>query len=268
MRDLKLTQIWIYPIKSLGGISISTAQVMGKGLQYDRRWMLIDDTSTAITQRMYPKMALFKPFVSDSQVNVKYGAHELSIAHESANFSNPLNVNIWDDRVIAYEVGPAHSQWFSDMLDVRCKLVFFPEQNARQVDPRYSVSGEHVSFADAYPFLIIGQSSLDDLNSKLEEPVPINRFRPNFVFEGGKPYEEDTWKNFSIGETRFVGVKRCDRCAVPTVNQMTGEKGIEPLKTLASYRRWNNKIYFGQNLVALDNKTVNVGDQIIVQHNS
>jgi uncharacterized protein YcbX len=113
--------------------------------------------------------------------------------------------------------------------------------------------------------MIIGQSSLDDLNSKLNEPIPMNRFRPNFVFEGGEPYEEDQWRNFSIGDVRFVGVKRCDRCIMPTINQTTAEKGVEPLKTLASYRKWANKIYFGQNLVALDENVVNVGDRIVLE---
>jgi uncharacterized protein YcbX len=134
------------------------------------------------------------------------------------------------------------------------------------VDPRYKVNDEHVSFADAYPFLIIGQSSLDDLNSRLGQPLPINRFRPNFVFEGGEPYVEDNWRNLRIGDARFVGVKLSDRCVMTTVDQVTAEKGAEPLKTLATYRKWNNKIYFGQNLVSLDHdKLVAVGDHIVPQ---
>jgi hypothetical protein len=146
-----------------------------------------------------------------------------------------------------------------------CRLVYFPEENSRPVDPRYKVNGEQVSLADAYPFLIIGQSSFEDLNSKLQEPVPMNRFRPNFVFTGGKPFEEDTWRNFSIGSTRFVGVKPCDRCVLTTVNQETGQKGVEPLKTLTSYRKRDNKVYFGQNLVALDHKRIQIGDLITLQ---
>lgn len=265
MRDIKLTQIWIYPIKSLGGISLLTAGVMGKGLRYDRRMMLIDETGTAITQRVYPKMALFKPSVSGEQLKIKYGQHELKLPLVEHDLSRPLDVSIWKDRVKAFEVGTAPSEWFSDMLDVRCKLVFFPEENDRPVDPRYHVNNENVSLADAYPFMIIGQSSLDDLNSKLDEPVPMNRFRPSFVFEGGNPYEEDNWRNFVIGDVRFVGVKPCDRCVLTTVNQITAEKGVEPLKTLASYRKKDNKIYFGQNLVALDHNTVNVGDRIVLE---
>jgi uncharacterized protein len=227
--------------------------------------MLVDEANIAMTQRNFPKMALFKSAISNGQLSIKYRQEELRISLEENIASDPLDVNIWKDRVKAFEVRPTYSEWFSEMLGIRCKLVFFPEENSRPVDPRYKVNNENVSLADAYPFLIIGQSSLDDLNSKLENPVPINRFRPNFVFEGGTPYEEDSWRNISIGEVRFVGVKLCDRCVLTTVNQDTADKGLEPLKTLASYRKQNNQIYFGQNLVALDYKAVNVGDRIIVE---
>jgi uncharacterized protein len=263
MADFKLTQIWIYPIKSLGGISLSTAKVVGKGLQYDRRWMLVDETGRSMTQRVYPNMALFKLSLTGKQLIIRYDQNEITVHIDQQQLSNPLNVKIWEDDVIAYEVGPKYSEWFSEKLGISCKLVFFPEENSRPVDPKYSVNAEHVSLADAYPFLIIGQSSLDDLNARLKEPVPINRFRPNFVFEGGQPYEEDMWRNFSIGKTWFVGVKLCDRCVLTTVNQDTGERGVEPLKTLSSYRKWDNKVYFGKNLVALQDSTVSVGDLIV-----
>lgn len=263
MADFKLTQIWIYPIKSLGGISLSTAKVMGKGLQYDRRWMLVDETGKSMTQRVYPKMALFKLSLNGKQLIVRYNQNEIIVHIDKQHLSNPLQVKIWDDTVIAYEVDLEYSQWFSEKLGISCKLVFFPEENSRPVNPKYNVNAEHVSLADAYPFLIIGQSSLNDLNARLKEPVPINRFRPNFVFEGGQPYEEDMWRNFSIGKTWFVGVKLCDRCVLTTVDQDTGEKGVEPLKTLSSYRQWDNKVYFGKNLVTLQDGTLNVGDIIM-----
>ena len=265
MREVKLTQIWIYPIKSLGGISLLSAQVQGKGLRFDRRRMLVDDTDTAITQRAHPKMALFKTSISGEHLHVKLGENDVKIPLEDSDLSRPLDVTIWDDRVKAFEVGKTQSQWFSEMLGIHCKLVFFPEENQRPVNPRYHVNNENVSLADAYPFMIIGQSSLDDLNSRLKEELPMNRFRPNFVFEGGEPYEEDQWRNISIGDVRFVGVKMCDRCVMTIVNKKKKKKGIEPLKTLASYRKWDNKIYFGQNLVAIDHKVVNVGDRIVVE---
>ena len=265
MPELKLTQIWIYPIKSLGGISLTSASVMEKGLEYDRRWMLVDESGKFMTQRIYPKMALFKLSIDNAQLTISYAQHALKLDLNKQPQSQPITVAIWNDTVLAFEVDPTYSQWFSNLLGIPSRLVYFPEENSRPVDPRYKVNGEHVSLADAYPFLIIGQSSLDDLNSRLAEPVPMNRFRPNFVFTGGEPYEEDTWRNFTIGSARFVGVKPCDRCVLTTVNQDTAEKGVEPLKTLTSYRKRENKVYFGQNLVALDCHRVNIGDLITLQ---
>jgi uncharacterized protein len=265
MAELKLTQIWIYPIKSLGGISLSSATAMEKGLEFDRRLMLVDETGTAMTQRVFPKMALFKSSINKGLLTITHHQHSIKLDLKTPPLSNPIAVRIWDDTVSAFEVDSSYSQWFSKLLAFPCRLVYFPEKNSRPVNPKYEVNHEQVSLADAYPFLIIGQSSLDELNSRLKEPVPINRFRPNFVFTGGKPFEEDTWRNFSIGSTRFVGVKMCDRCVLTTVNQDTAEKGTEPLKTLSSYRKRDNKVYFGQNLVALDHKPVNVGDTITMQ---
>jgi uncharacterized protein YcbX len=173
-----------------------------------------------------------------------------------------IHATIWNDAVDTVEVDPRISEWFSAHLNFNCRLVSFPEINPRAVDPLYKVNDEHVSLADAYPFLIIGQSSLDDVNTRLDHKLPMNRFRPNFVFTGGAPYEEDSWRNFSIGNNRFVGVKPCARCALTTVNQDTAEKGIEPLATLSTYRKKESKVLFGQNLVAIDNLTVSEGDVI------
>jgi uncharacterized protein len=264
MAELKLTQIWIYPIKSLGGISLSSATVMEKGLEYDRRLMLVDETGTAMTQRVFPKMALFKSSVDKGLLTITHLQHSMKLDLKNPPVSSPITVTIWDDTVSALEVDGSYKQWFSDLLGYDCRLVYFPEENSRPVDPRYEVNHEHVSLADAYPFLIIGQSTLDDLNSRLPESVPMNRFRPNFVFTGGEAFEEDTWRNISIGSTRFVGVKLCARCQLPTVNQDTGERGQEPLKTLSTYRKRDNKVYFGQNLVALDYNPVRVGDTITI----
>jgi uncharacterized protein YcbX len=265
MPELKLTQIWIYPIKGLGGISLSSALVMEKGLQYDRRLMLVDETNTAMTQREFPGMALFRSSIHDGQLTITRQGQSIKLDLEKPPLSGMVRVNVWDDTVSCFEVDPSYSQWFSDLLASPCRLVYFPEENSRPVDPRYHVNHEQVSLADAYPFLIIGQSSLDELNSRLKEPLPMNRFRPNFVFSGGTPFEEETWRNFSVGTTRFVGVKTCARCIVPTIDQDTGERAPEPLKTLSSYRKRENKVYFGQNLVALDYKSVSIGDTITIQ---
>jgi uncharacterized protein YcbX len=263
---LTLSKIWIYPIKSLGGISLTAARVLEKGLQYDRRWMLVDNAGVFMTQRIHPKMALLKLALDHGHIFItnQINGDQLSFFVETSPIGDPIRATIWEDLVDVIEVDPMFSEWFSRQLNFDCRLVSFPENHSRPVDPRFKINDEHVSLADAYPFLIIGQSSFDDLNNRLAEKIDINRFRPNFVFTGGEPYEEDAWRDFSIGDNRFVGVKNCGRCALITVNQETAEKGVEPLQTLSIYRKRENKVLFGQNLVALDFGNVSVGDEIIL----
>jgi uncharacterized protein YcbX len=269
MKVLQLTEIWIYPIKSLGGIRLDSAKVLGKGLEFDRRWMLIDQDGVFMTQRTYPQMAMFKLELAAREIKVtKKNASAngfISFSADAPAIGKKIRTKVFDDAVDVIESGTNLSEWFSYHLQVSCRLVSFPESNPRTVDPKYKVNDEHVSLADGYPFLIIGQSSLDDLNARLESPIPMNRFRPNFVFTGGEPFEEDTWREFTIGENQFVGVKPCGRCAIPTVNQETAEKGIEPTYTLSTFRKQEAKILFGQNLVAIDNGTVKTGDKILIK---
>ena len=260
----QVSEIWVYPVKSLGGISVARAQVQRKGLKWDRRWMLVDEQHQFMTQRTLPALALFKTKLTDAELVVVHGADEVNIPLAEAADADLFPATVWEDQVLVAEVDPAISAWFSKKLGMNCKLVQFPEDRVRPVDPRYRISDDHVSLADAYPLLIIGQASLDDLNKRLSSPVPMNRFRPNVVFTGGLPYAEDAWTRFRIGGNRFAAVKPCSRCVLTTIDQTSGEKGVEPLATLASYRKRDSKIYFGQNLIALDYETIAVGDDILL----
>ncbi|MEQ1588378.1 MAG: MOSC N-terminal beta barrel domain-containing protein [Cyclobacteriaceae bacterium] len=266
MARLTLSEIWIYPVKSLAGIRSKRAKVKQKGLANDRRWMLVDEAGRFLTQREHPEMSQFQLAMDKGQLiiwNRFETGNQLVISDPApANQDNLIRVTIWDDEVEAAEVSHVYSQWFSDQLRIKCKLVFFPETNRRDVDPDFAIKNEQVSLADAYPFLIIGQASLDDLNKRLRNPVPMNRFRPNFVFTGGAAHEEDSWKEFRIGRNRFIGVKPCSRCVLTTVDQLTGVKGREPLATLATYRKQGSKIKFGQNLLAIDYDEIQEGDEI------
>lgn len=263
-RKLQLTEIWVYPIKSMGGIRVAATKVMQKGLQYDRRWMLVDDENNFITQRIYPQMALFRLSLQPQGFLITHRTDSIVLPFNHHLLPQPIECKIWDDAVSVYQADEAWSTWFSEHLGISCRLVQFPEKNARPVDAQYRVGNDHVSLADGYPYLIIGQSSLDDLNQRLTERLPMDRFRPNFVFTGGNPYEEDTWSHFSIGQNRFVAVKPCSRCVLTTIDQNTGIAGKEPLATLASYRKNENKIYFGQNVIAVDHHEIFEGDEIIV----
>jgi uncharacterized protein len=261
----RLTQIWIYPIKSLGGIPLVSAKVLPKGLENDRRFMLIDSTCTAITQRDQPLMTLFKLTLDGSDLIVNFKGATIRIPVKPKQYLAPITVDIFDDKIQACEVSPEFSNWFSKHLGVDCKLMFFPEDNPRPVAAEYSLNEDNVSLADAYPILIIGEESLKDLNNRLSEKVPMNRFRPNLVFSGGNSFDEDKWKTFSIGAGEFVAVKPCARCVLTTINQETAEKGSEPLKTLASYRTKSNKVHFGQNLLITQPTEIKTGDPILIK---
>jgi len=256
-----ISEIWIYPVKSLGGIRVASSEVMIKGLRYDRRWMLIDKDGMFMTQREHPSMALFKTSVNEAGIAVHHSGDEIIIPFHTDGAV--IRTSIWEDSVDVEIAGQEVSNWFSKKLGMECRLVSFPEKNPRPVDAAYSIRNEQVSLADGYPLLIIGQSSLDDLNRRMKTPLPMNRFRPNIVFTGGESFEEDEWKNFKAGDCRFAAVKPCARCALTTVNQDTAEKGIEPLATLASYRRKDNNVYFGQNVLTLQPGKIAVGDEII-----
>ena len=265
MSQLVLSEINIYPVKSLGGVRLKSAKVLEKGLEHDRRWMLIDEDNQFITQRIYTKMALFKLSMIDYQFLISHQSNSISLPFDHSFIDTPITAKIWDDTVEVFEVSEDYSEWFSERLQMKCRFVSFPEKNVRPVDERYQINHEHVSLADAYPFLIIGEQSLADLNSRMKESLPMNRFRPNFVFSGGQPFEEDHWKKFSIGKNRFAAVKPCARCVLTTVNQDTAERGIEPLVTLSRYRKKENKVLFGQNLIALNHFEVYEGDEIVLE---
>jgi uncharacterized protein YcbX len=256
-----VTGLWVYPVKSLGGIELQSAKVFPKGLEHDRRWMLIGADNGCMTQRDYPLMALFTTSFHDDGILINYDGVQHVVPLQSK--ADPISAIVWNDTVDVHEVSPQLSEWFSEILQTSCRLVAFPENNPRRVDPGHSVHADHVSLADAYPLLIIGQRSLDDLNSRMQSPLPMNRFRPNVVFDGGEAFEEDGWHQFTIGRNRFAAVKLCSRCVLTTVDQHRGVKtGPEPLATLASYRKKDNHIYFGQNLIPIDHREIAVGDEI------
>ncbi len=266
MTEFVLSEIFVYPIKSASGISLKESYVGEKGLKMDRRWMLVDEEGKFISQRTHPELSLISVNIENDGLRVKhkiknYG--DLFIPFE-IDEEYIREVEIWNDKCQAVLVSNAADCWFSKVLGIPCQLVYMPDNSVRTVDQKYSSGDKTVGFADGFPFLLIGQSSLDDLNSKLEILISINRFRPNLVFKGGEPFIEDSWKEFKIGSVTFFPVKPCARCTIPTVNQETGDKGKEPLVTLSSYRKKNNKVLFGQNLVHEGRGIIKVGDPLFL----
>lgn len=260
-----VSEIVIYPIKSLGGISLQETKIEERGLQHDRRWVLADNQNMFITQRQNEQMALIDVSIENDGLMVWHRlkkAAPLRIPFLPKTTDNQI-ITIWDDAVNAIRVSDEADAWFSVILGRECSLFYQPDESIRLTDPKYSITKEeHTSFADGYPILIIGQASLDNLNERLEEPVSMKRFRPNIVFLGGEAHIEDSWKNFTIGNAKLVGVKSCARCVLTTVNPETATKGKEPLKTLNQYRSFNNKVLFGQNLLVVETGKISVGDLI------
>lgn len=242
---------------------MTSAQVMEKGLEHDRRWMLVDENGVFMTQRVFHRMALFKPLPENGGFTIHHVGDSLAMPKRPVEGTR-RNVVIWDDTVEVLEAPQEVHAWFSKYLGLNCRLVAFPEENSRPIDPDYRLAEENVSLADGYPMLVIGQASLDDLNRRLEKPVPMNRFRPNLVFTGGNPFEEDGWKRFTVGTQAFIGVKPCARCVLTTVDQDTGMMGREPLLTLSRYRRQQDRILFGQNVIPIDRGHIREGDEIVV----
>jgi uncharacterized protein YcbX len=263
--SLIVSELYTYPVKGCAGIPLQTSEVTSRGLSLDRRWMVVDDTGVFISQRSLPQLGLLQPLIREGEILLQHerkGYHTLAIPIEDQEEADKMEVVVWQDRVPAQRVSDQADEWISKILGVSAHLVRMPESSQRMVDPEYARNKEIVSFADGYPFLIVGQASLNDLNQRVGKVLSIKRFRPNIVFTGGAPYAEDGWQGFRIGETIFFAVKPCARCKVTTIDPITQEAGPEPLKTLATYRSEQNKVMFGMNLLSNGKGSISIGDEI------
>ncbi|MBI2394066.1 MAG: MOSC domain-containing protein [Deltaproteobacteria bacterium] len=259
---MELSAIHVYPIKGARGLSLAEADVGDRGLAGDRRFMVVDDVGVAITQREHPRLALVRPvFDGDALLVDAPGMSTLRLPR--APEGDRRSVAVWSATVDSIELGEPAAAWFSEALGVRCALVFMPDSARRPVKPKYSTTAI-VSFADAFPFLLASESSLADLNARLDEPVPMDRFRPNLVVRGAPAWAEDHWDRVRIGPIGFSLPKPCDRCVVTTVDQDTGVAGREPLRTLATFRARDGMVWFGENLIHEARGTLRVGDRVVV----
>jgi uncharacterized protein len=246
-----LSSIYIYPVKSCRGIAIAAGELNRWGLVYDRHWMIVSDSGRFITQREEPRLALIGTEIQTQ--TLKLSAPELpdlEIPLNRADQAEKILVVVWRDQCQAIDQGDEAAAWFSNYLQRDCRLVRMDEDFNRPVSSTYALRPAQVSFADGFPMLLISEASLADLNSRLLEPLPMNRFRPNFVVSGCEPYAEDTWQTIQIGEIVFDLVKLCERCVITTTDQTTAIRSKEPLLTLGTYRRSpKGAILFGQNII-------------------
>ena len=248
MSEFRLSELWRYPVKSLRGQRFQALPVGPRGFLHDREWMLVDPDGRFLTQRQQARMALVDATLQGDRLQLQApDMPPLTVADGAPGAA--VAVQVWDDQCMAEAPDPAADAWLSRFLGTPCRLVRLPAASVRPVDPAFAAPDDQVGFADGFPFLLISQASLDDLNRRLADPVPMIRFRPNLVVTGTEPYAEDRWRRIRIGALTFRVVKPCSRCVIPTIDPLTAERAREPMQTLMGYRRRDNKVYFGQNVL-------------------
>lgn len=264
---MKITALHIYPVKSLGGISLQEARITPKGLMYDRNWMLLDENGIFMTQRKYPKMALIQTKIENGDLIFSYKkTGSTAVIPILKKYGVTLRSKVWSNSCEVQKVDSI-GEWFSEVFGFRCTLVFFPEQNIRTKETENGVVQNLTSLSDKSPVLITNTASLEELNSRLEHKIPMNRFRPNIIFTGKKAYEEDAWKSIRVGNTEFKTVEICGRCKLINVDHLTGEQTGQPLETLSTYRKIDREIKFGMRMSCEVKKEeqsiIKIGDKII-----
>jgi uncharacterized protein YcbX len=261
---ITVSSLIYYPIKACRGIEVQSAQVERMGLAQDRRMMVVTPEGDHLTQREYPRLAWVTPALKDDTLTLSaQGFDSIQLMIRRTGTTQP--VNIWHSQgVSAIDQGEEAAGWFSDWLSASVRLVHIAEGIQRKVNEEYAVhEDDHTGFADGYPILLISEASLQDLNTRLATPVPMNRFRPNLVVSGCEPYAEDTWNKINIGDVELAVVKPCPRCVVTTIDKATLEQSKEPLQTLSKYRRHELGAIFGQNVIPLHEGSLRVGMTVI-----
>ncbi|HEX2617481.1 MAG TPA: MOSC N-terminal beta barrel domain-containing protein [Flavobacteriales bacterium] len=260
---ITLASIHRYPIKSLGGHALTEARLTPIGLEHDRRWMLVDAKGCFISQREVPLMALLHTAPSANGFTVTDIRTGEAIELPWTITGPTEKARVWDDVVEVVHAPHPFTHWFMQRLPRVAALVYQPDSTHRPVDPHYAQG--QTSLSDGFPYLIASQRSLDDLNARLPSPIPMDRFRPNLVVSGGQAFQEDGWRDIAIGTARFALVKPCARCVITTTDQRTAERGKEPLRTLATFRRRAGapeKVDFGMNAMQVDGDVVRVRDLV------
>jgi uncharacterized protein len=265
MAGIRVSGLFVYPIKSCAGTATAEAEVGRRGFEGDRQYMLTTPQGLFVTQREQPRMALIRPDIAPGGLWLAApGMPRFEL--EARGAGEPRRVIVWRDTCDAVDQGDASAAWFSGFLDTPVRLMRMADAFSRRVNPEYAVTqADETGFADGYPFLLIGEASLADLNTRLPEPVPMDRFRPNIVVSSSPPYAEDGWSRVQVGRVSMAVVKPCARCVITTTDQATALRGREPLATLAAYRTVPGRgTLFGQNLIHLETGPIAVGDPVEV----
>ncbi|OJV20514.1 MAG: MOSC domain-containing protein [Dyadobacter sp. 50-39] len=265
MDSAYLSEIWIYPVKSLAGFRVREAYAGWAGLRHDRQWMLIDAFGRFLTQRILPQMARLQArIVPEGLLLASIDELEDSILIPLSHPEGPLlTVKVWDDLAMAHMPSAAANRWLSDKLGREISIVGMRQAVVSRTYDGHDRTPRALSFADDFPYHLVGQSSVDALNISLEEKIDIRRFRPNLIISGCGPFEEDFIETFKIGGARFAAISPCERCLMVNVDPESGRAGKQPLKALARTRRQGNKIIFGQNVIPLQEGIIAEGDTLL-----
>ena len=273
MNITKISGLYIYPIKSLGAISIQTSFIDAKGLKYDRRFMLVDRNGKFISQRTFPHLIRFHLSFLPDQSGIEI-LDKVSHLRKKLSFTPELGeliqVEIWEDVVKAKVVMEDFADFFSDLLEMPIRLVQLLDDFPRLINEKYQTGfSKETSFADSLPILLFSESSVNDLAEKVGA-FNLLRFRPNILVCGSDSFEEDTWEEIKIGNVDLFGAKPCARCNMVNVNPKSGVVSKEILKGLHEYRNFGGKVYFGQQFVPKSSGEISVGDsiQILKQKNA
>ncbi|MES2304950.1 MAG: MOSC N-terminal beta barrel domain-containing protein [Gemmatimonadota bacterium] len=263
---MRVVSLHRYPIKGCRGHALAGADLDEIGFVGDRRLMLIDATGRFVSQREEQLLATIEPELDGNRLTVR-APHAKPLAFEIDQSGRMTDVVVWDSAFRAHDQGERAAAWFTDVTGTALRLVWFGAGSQRFIDPEYSPrSDAQTAFTDGYQALIVQEESLADLNARLAEPVPMTRFRPNIVVQGGAAWGEDDWREVRVGAMTFDAVKSCARCTVLTTDQITGARHPrqEPLRTLATFRTIPGRgAIFGQNLVMRAPGSIAVGDMVI-----
>jgi uncharacterized protein YcbX len=262
---ITVSNLIYYPIKACRGFEVDSSCVERMGLEHDRRMMVVTPAGEFLTQREYPRLALVTPKLVNGTLELSAPSYDsIQLAIRSSGV--PTLVNVWKSKgVHAIDQGEEAADWFSDWLGTPVRLVHVADGYRRLINGQYAVNpDDHTGFADGYPILLTSEEGLQDLNSRLESPVPMNRFRPNIVVKGDEPFAEDTWNRIGIGDVELAVVKPCARCEVTTIDKDTLARSKEPLKTLGKYRKQKLGAIFGQNVIPLNEGRIRLGMTVTV----
>ena len=260
----RIASLHIYPVKSCRGIDVASARMTATGLEWDRRWMMVDGKGKFVTQRTHPLLATISTAVAGDRLELSAAGHPTLVVDPGSDGA-ARRVRVWDDDCSGIDTGDEAADWLSSVLGDRFRLLRKDDEVTRLADPRYAgARPQPVTFTDGYPVLLTSVESLADLNRRLPAPIPMNRFRPNVVIEGVDAYAEDAMAAFRSGAVALRGVKHCTRCINTTTDQFDGRRdaGSEPLKTLRTYRydKVLRGVAFGQNCVVAEG----VGEMLLV----